>query len=193
MYPVWHMHAVDDGSRGFTWRISDFRGSGQDLESTNRLTVMIEVSYSGTRALGRSTIMDLKRALLAAGCPDSALDVVEVGLYSHFYFSRLETSDEVLARLDHYAKANESKRKRDLEQLELLKAQYPEAALVEPTTANEEAGTPPTCVLCGRSRTVDDFYDYNPLQVVTDQSLGWYSGDDGEMCPECMTRTIRNQ
>jgi hypothetical protein len=38
-----------------------------------------------------------------------------------------------------------------------------------------------------------DSYDYNPLQVITGQPLGWYSGDDGEVCPECMTATIRGQ
>lgn len=47
------------------------------------------------------------------------------------------------------------------------------------------------CGMCGRHRTVRDAYDYNPLQVITGQPLGWYSGDDGEICPECMNRTIR--
>lgn len=49
----------------------------------------------------------------------------------------------------------------------------------------------PVCGMCKRERTVEDAYDYNPLQVITGQPLGWYSGDDGEMCPECMTKTIR--
>jgi hypothetical protein len=49
----------------------------------------------------------------------------------------------------------------------------------------------PTCSICNRERTINDAYDYNPLQVVTGRPLGWYSGDDGEICPECMTRTIR--
>tara|TARA_Y100001973_G_scaffold103735_1_gene171694 strand:+ start:6468 stop:6827 length:360 start_codon:yes stop_codon:yes gene_type:complete len=49
----------------------------------------------------------------------------------------------------------------------------------------------PKCCMCGRYRTVQDAYDYNPLQVVTGQPLGWYSGDDGEICPQCMTTTIR--
>lgn len=47
------------------------------------------------------------------------------------------------------------------------------------------------CMACGRERTIRDAYDYNPLQVVTGQRLGWYSADDGEVCPECMTKTIR--
>lgn len=49
----------------------------------------------------------------------------------------------------------------------------------------------PTCGSCGRERTLSDAYDYNPLQVVTGQPLGWYSDDDGEICPECMERVIR--
>jgi hypothetical protein len=55
---------------------------------------------------------------------------------------------------------------------------------------------PPTCSLCRRERDITrpmDSYDYNPLQVITGQPLGWYSGDDGEVCPECMTATIRGQ
>lgn len=53
------------------------------------------------------------------------------------------------------------------------------------------------CLMCQRERTLGtsehpmDAYDYNPLQVVTGRPLGWYSGDDGEICPECMTETIR--
>ena len=49
----------------------------------------------------------------------------------------------------------------------------------------------PTCIACGRERTVNDAYDYNPLQVVTGQPLGWYSGDDGEICPDDMESTLR--
>ena len=45
----------------------------------------------------------------------------------------------------------------------------------------------PTCGSCGRKRTPQDAYDYNPLQVIMRQPLGWYSGDDSEVCPECMT------
>lgn len=55
----------------------------------------------------------------------------------------------------------------------------------------------PTCAMCKRQRTLGDdehpmdAYDYNPIQAMTGRPLGWYSGDDGEVCPECMTRTIR--
>lgn len=48
------------------------------------------------------------------------------------------------------------------------------------------------CSLCRRERTLDDAYDYHPLQVVTGRALGWYSGDDGELCPECLTKTLRS-
>jgi hypothetical protein len=57
----------------------------------------------------------------------------------------------------------------------------------------------PTCGACKRERTVGDpehpmdAYDYNALQVVTGTPLGWYDGDDGQICPECMTKTIRGQ
>lgn len=51
----------------------------------------------------------------------------------------------------------------------------------------------PTCSLCRRQRTVSDAYDYNPLQVITGQPVGWYSGDDGEVCPQCMAKTLNGQ
>lgn len=51
----------------------------------------------------------------------------------------------------------------------------------------------PKCSLCGRERTIDDAYDYNPLQAMTGKPLGWYSGDDGEVCPECMTTKVMNR
>lgn len=57
--------------------------------------------------------------------------------------------------------------------------------------------TPPTCSTCSRPRTLGnsghpmDAYDYTPMQVMTGQPLGWYSGDDGEVCPECMTKLMR--
>jgi hypothetical protein len=38
-----------------------------------------------------------------------------------------------------------------------------------------------------------DAYDYNPIQVVTGKPLGWYSGDDGEICPEDIAKLIRRQ
>jgi hypothetical protein len=45
---------------------------------------------------------------------------------------------------------------------------------------------PPACSLRHRERSPlspehpMDSYDYNPIQVITGQPLGWYSGDDGE-------------
>jgi hypothetical protein len=51
----------------------------------------------------------------------------------------------------------------------------------------------PTCMSCDRERTLADAYDYSPIQVITGKALGWYSADDGEMCGECMTRTIGGQ
>lgn len=51
----------------------------------------------------------------------------------------------------------------------------------------------PKCSICRRERTLDDAYDYNPLQAITGQPLGWYSGDDGEVCPEDMTRMMSRQ
>lgn len=57
----------------------------------------------------------------------------------------------------------------------------------------------PSCSVCSRERTVGtgehqmDSYDYSPLQFLTGKSVGWYSGDDGEVCPECMTKMLANQ
>lgn len=47
------------------------------------------------------------------------------------------------------------------------------------------------CQICRRERTLADSYDYHPIQAITGQPFGWYSGDDGEICPECMESTIR--
>lgn len=51
----------------------------------------------------------------------------------------------------------------------------------------------PTCGMCGRERTLEgmDAYDYSALQVISNQPLGWYSGDDGEVCPEDMEKMVR--
>jgi hypothetical protein len=43
-----------------------------------------------------------------------------------------------------------------------------------------------SCDECGRERKSDE-PDYNPIQLLTGQAPGWYSGDDGELCGECMT------
>jgi len=52
---------------------------------------------------------------------------------------------------------------------------------------------PQRCSLCGRERTVEDVFDYHPLQALTGTPFGWYSGDDGEVCPECMEKSIRGR
>jgi hypothetical protein len=57
----------------------------------------------------------------------------------------------------------------------------------------------PTCSICKRQRTLGegdhpmDSYDYSPMQVVTGKPLGWYSGEDGEVCPEDMTKMMQRQ
>ena len=38
-----------------------------------------------------------------------------------------------------------------------------------------------------------DVYDYTPMQMMTGQPLGWYSGPDGEVCPEDMEKNLRGQ
>ena len=47
------------------------------------------------------------------------------------------------------------------------------------------------CSVCGRERTLADANDYNPIQAITGAPLGWYSGDDGEICPEDFTKLMR--
>jgi hypothetical protein len=49
------------------------------------------------------------------------------------------------------------------------------------------------CGVCGRERTLQDFNDYSPIQAIMGAPLGWYSGDDGEICPEDMTDMMRRQ
>lgn len=54
----------------------------------------------------------------------------------------------------------------------------------------------PRCVICKRERTAGgpghpmDAYDYSAVQVITGQPVGWYSGDDGEICPEDMANML---
>ena len=54
-------------------------------------------------------------------------------------------------------------------------------------------GEIPKCDMCARERTIADSNDYNPLQVVMGESLGWYSGSDGEICGGCMNNMIARQ
>lgn len=64
--------------------------------------------------------------------------------------------------------------------------------------AKTETGVP-ICGICRRERTLGttdhpmDAYDYTAIQAITGKPLGWYSGDDGEVCPEDMTSMLRNQ
>jgi len=57
----------------------------------------------------------------------------------------------------------------------------------------------PTCGVCRRERTLGegghpmDAYDYNAIQAITGKPMGWYSGDDGEVCPEDMEKLVRGQ
>lgn len=45
------------------------------------------------------------------------------------------------------------------------------------------------CDECGKVRTNEP--DYSAIQVIMGQPLGWYSGDDAEICPEDMDKTLR--
>lgn len=57
----------------------------------------------------------------------------------------------------------------------------------------------PECSICKRQRTMGhgdypmDSYDYSPLQVLTGKPVGWYSGEDGEVCPEDMAKLLAGQ
>jgi hypothetical protein len=57
----------------------------------------------------------------------------------------------------------------------------------------------PTCSVCKRERTLGhgehkmDAYDYSPMQVLSGQPVGWYSGEDGELCPEDMHKLLTGQ
>lgn len=66
--------------------------------------------------------------------------------------------------------------------------------LVEPVSGNSDnpgsGDFIQRCSDCHRERTINDFNDYNPLQVVTGQPIGWYSGSDGEICGGCMAKMM---
>lgn len=46
----------------------------------------------------------------------------------------------------------------------------------------------PTCSDCGKTRTNEP--DYTFIQPITGQPLGWYSGDDGEFCPDDIAKLM---
>ena len=52
--------------------------------------------------------------------------------------------------------------------------------------------TPVECDQCFRVKNESDD-DYNPMQIFLGQPIGWYSGDDGELCGDCMTAIMRRQ
>lgn len=47
-----------------------------------------------------------------------------------------------------------------------------------------------TCDSCGKERT--DEPDYSPMQLLLGNPVGWYSGDDGELCPTDMQRLFNS-
>lgn len=49
------------------------------------------------------------------------------------------------------------------------------------------------CGACGRQRTVNDDYDYTPLQIFTGRPFGWFNGDNEQMCGECLTKSMKGQ
>jgi hypothetical protein len=69
---------------------------------------------------------------------------------------------------------------------------YLDGALNDPVVPSSPAA-PAECSDCGRKRDERgrDNLAYNPMQVVLNQEIGWYSGDDGEFCGQCMATLIR--
>lgn len=54
------------------------------------------------------------------------------------------------------------------------------------------AGEAPECQGCGRRRRPEE-PDYTPVQAALGQTLGWFSGDDGEFCGTCIGALMRGQ
>jgi len=49
------------------------------------------------------------------------------------------------------------------------------------------------CDVCSQEKTTSTL-EYNPMQVITGQLIGWFSGKDGsEICGPCMTNLLNNQ
>ncbi len=44
---------------------------------------------------------------------------------------------------------------------------------------------PVQCDDCGRDRTPGDGV-FNPVATLLGSAPGWYSGDSGELCPQCL-------
>jgi hypothetical protein len=65
--------------------------------------------------------------------------------------------------------------------------------MTEITTTPDEGTTEPaaeavTCDDCGKVRTTEP--DYNPFALLVRGEVGWYSGNDGELCPPCIAGMI---
>lgn len=104
--------------------------------------------------------------------------------WNHYPFTRVDGDQvEIGARSEHVFRIN-------VAEARVFAADVLAAADIAEAAAESNA---PKCSSCRRERTLADVYDYNPLQVITGQPLGWYSGDDGEVCPECMTRIVGGQ
>jgi hypothetical protein len=52
----------------------------------------------------------------------------------------------------------------------------------------EEIVVEQVCAECGKVR--DGEPEYNAIQAITGQPLGWYSGDDGEFCPDDIAKLM---
>lgn len=48
----------------------------------------------------------------------------------------------------------------------------------------------PACDMCGRGKLPNE-PEYNPIDLMTGRTTGWYSGDDGEICGSCMVKLYR--
>ena len=46
-----------------------------------------------------------------------------------------------------------------------------------------------TCDVCAVQRTTEP--DYNPADLIIRGKVGWYSGDDGEICPNDMVALLK--
>ena len=49
------------------------------------------------------------------------------------------------------------------------------------------------CAHCGLERTLADDYDYTPLQLFTGRPLGWFNGDNEQMCGDCLGKSMRGE
>lgn len=52
---------------------------------------------------------------------------------------------------------------------------------------------PAVCSMCRRERGPMDTLDYSFMQVINSGEVGWYTGDEGEVCQECMVKILTGQ